>query len=96
MGIECRVLMTKMSAPIGNCVGNSLEILESVNCLKGQGPSDLQTLVEVIGSVVVYFDPIDRLNILITRTHTVIIIIQTYRRTFTRHDAQGELRGRGS
>ncbi|XP_060849257.1 thymidine phosphorylase-like isoform X1 [Rhopalosiphum padi] len=49
LGIECRVLMTKMSAPIGNYVGNSLEILESINCLKGKGPSDLQTLIELIG-----------------------------------------------
>lgn len=49
MGIECRALMTKMSAPIGNYVGNSLEILESINCLKGEGPSDLQILVELIG-----------------------------------------------
>ncbi|XP_022182874.1 thymidine phosphorylase-like isoform X2 [Myzus persicae] len=49
MGIECRALMTRMSAPIGNYVGNSLEILESINCLKGKGPSDLQTLLELIG-----------------------------------------------
>lgn len=52
MGIECRALMTKMSAPIGNYVGNSLEILESINCLKGDGPSDLQILVELIGTYI--------------------------------------------
>jgi len=55
MGIECRALMTRMSAPIGNYVGNSLEILESINCLKGKGPSDLQTLLELIGNYYVYF-----------------------------------------
>lgn len=49
LGIECRALMTRMSEPIGNYVGNSLEILESINCLKGKGPSDLQTLIELIG-----------------------------------------------
>ncbi|VVC39760.1 Pyrimidine-nucleoside phosphorylase, conserved site,Glycosyl transferase family 3, N-terminal [Cinara cedri] len=49
LGIESRVLMTRMSSPIGNYVGNSLEILESINCLKGKGPSDLHTLVETIG-----------------------------------------------
>jgi len=54
MGIECRALMTRMSAPIGNYVGNSLEILESINCLKGKGPSDLQTLLELIG-IYIYF-----------------------------------------
>lgn len=41
--------MTRMSAPIGEYVGNSLEILESISCLKGKGSSDLQTLVELIG-----------------------------------------------
>lgn len=50
MGIMCRVLMTRMTAPIGNSVGNSLEIIESVSCLKGEGPSDLQTLVESFGT----------------------------------------------
>lgn len=52
LGIECRVLMTRMTAPIGYYVGNSLEILESINCLKGKGPSDLQTLVETIGNYI--------------------------------------------
>lgn len=49
MGIECRAILTRMSTPIGYYVGNSLEILESINCLKGIGPSDLQNLVELIG-----------------------------------------------
>jgi len=52
MGIECRVLMTRMTAPIGNSVGNALEIIESVSCLKGNGPGDLRTLVESIGLIV--------------------------------------------
>jgi len=54
MGIECRALMTRMSAPIGNYIGNSLEIIESINCLQGKGPSDLQTLIELIG-IYIYF-----------------------------------------
>lgn len=41
--------MTRMSTPVGNYIGNSLEILESINCLKGEGPRDLETLVETIG-----------------------------------------------
>ncbi|XP_050434287.1 thymidine phosphorylase-like [Adelges cooleyi] len=49
MGIYCRVLLTRMSAPVGNYVGNSLEIIESIECLQGKGPSDLRTIVENIG-----------------------------------------------
>lgn len=50
MDIECRAIMTRMSTPVGNYIGNSLEILESINCLKGEGPKDLHTLVETIGT----------------------------------------------
>ncbi len=37
-------LLTDMSQPLGNKVGNSLEILESVQTLKGEGPKDLTDL----------------------------------------------------
>jgi len=37
-------LITDMSQPLGNCVGNTLEIIESVETLQGQGPKDLTKL----------------------------------------------------
>lgn len=37
-------LLTDMSQPLGNAVGNSLEIIESVETLKGNGPKDLTKL----------------------------------------------------
>lgn len=82
MGIECRVIMTRMSAPIGNSVGNSLEILESINCLKGElnNSSYLQALVEIIGIYIlsIYFlhDDNDK----------NYVFIQLIRWTFTRND----------
>jgi pyrimidine-nucleoside phosphorylase len=30
-----------MEQPLGNMIGNSLEIIESIECLKGNGPADL-------------------------------------------------------
>lgn len=34
-------LITDMDTPLGNAIGNSLEVMESMDVLKGQGPADL-------------------------------------------------------
>lgn len=49
LGNECgtntRAILTDMNTPLGRAAGNWLEVKESVACLEGQGPSDLQQLV---------------------------------------------------
>jgi len=47
-GVRTTALLTDMSAPLGRAVGNGLETLEALECLKGQGPSDLQELALVL------------------------------------------------
>ena len=44
-GVLTRALLVDMSAPHGRAAGNWLEVKESVQCLEGHGPADLQTLV---------------------------------------------------
>ena len=44
-GVECTAHITEMSRPLGEAVGNSLEVWESVLCLRGEGPADLRELV---------------------------------------------------
>jgi pyrimidine-nucleoside phosphorylase len=44
-GVNTRALVTSMDAPIGRAAGNWLEVKESVHCLDGFGPPDLQELV---------------------------------------------------
>jgi thymidine phosphorylase len=38
-----------MNCPIGRCVGNTLEVMESLECLKGRGPDDILELVTSLG-----------------------------------------------
>lgn len=40
-GRNVRAILTNMDVPLGNCVGNSLEVIESVNVLKGKGDKNL-------------------------------------------------------
>ena len=46
-------VLTNMDYPLGNNIGNGLEVIESINCLKGNGPKDLEKLVIKLGTLMV-------------------------------------------
>lgn len=45
--------ITDMDEPLGYAIGNSLEVIESINTLKGNGPKDLTNLVTELASYMV-------------------------------------------
>ncbi|ANZ60049.1 pyrimidine-nucleoside phosphorylase [Secundilactobacillus paracollinoides] len=52
-GMDCMAVISDMNQPLGNMIGNALEIQESISILKGEGPADITDLVLTLGSQMV-------------------------------------------
>ncbi len=52
MGVATTALLTDMNQPLGRMAGNAVEVEESLDILRGRGPSDLREIVLALGSEV--------------------------------------------
>lgn len=43
-------VISNMNQPLGNAVGNAIEVIEAIDALKGNGPEDLMELMYALGS----------------------------------------------
>lgn len=51
LGKDTRAVLTDMEQPLGLAVGNSLEVIEAINTLKGKGPKDFLEICLQSGSI---------------------------------------------
>jgi len=50
LGLKVTALLTDMDEPLGNMVGNFLEVEECIDCLEGNGPADLVEVTLELGA----------------------------------------------
>lgn len=49
-GKKIRALITDMDVPLGNAIGNSLEVIEAINVLENKGPADLTAICTALSA----------------------------------------------
>ena len=49
---ETVCIITNMDEPVGYAIGNSLEIIETIECLKGNIPEDIKEIITTIGAYI--------------------------------------------
>lgn len=72
LGRKTTAVISDMNQPLGNAVGNNLEVIEAIETLKGNGPEDLVEICLELGSHMVYFaeqaDSVEEARVMLLKT----------------------------
>jgi pyrimidine-nucleoside phosphorylase len=60
LGMRITSVISSMDQPLGEAVGNTLEVIESISCLNGDGPEDLTELVTLLGGYMLLHGGVQR------------------------------------
>ena len=71
-GKKTAAIITDMEQPLGNAVGNSLEVIEALQALRGEGPDDLMEVTYALGAQMLLFAGVTE-----DRAHAVELLKQT-------------------
>ena len=71
-GKKTAAIITDMEQPLGNAVGNSLEVIEALQALRGEGPDDLMEVTYALGAQMLLFAGVTE-----DRAHAVKLLKQT-------------------
>jgi pyrimidine-nucleoside phosphorylase len=64
MGVEVVTQINAMDEPLGHAVGNALEVIESINTMRGDGPRDLVELIVSQAEIITHTSKNELLDLL--------------------------------
>jgi len=72
LGRKTVAIVTDMDIPLGNNIGNSLEVIEAIETLKGNGPKDLEKVALSLASKMLYLSEVGDKQYCETRAREVL------------------------
>lgn len=88
-GRRTAALITNMDIPLGNHIGNSLEVIEAVNTLKGQGPKDFTEVCLNLAANMLYLAGAGKLEECMEKAKNAIADGSALKRLAAMVEAQG-------
>jgi pyrimidine-nucleoside phosphorylase len=90
MGLGVRAVLSSMEQPLGNTVGNALEVAEAVSLLQGKGPADCHELTNrLVGEMLLLGGVVDDLDDGMRRSAEAIVSERALNRFLRIIEAQG-------